>query len=325
MKKHYLVILAAALFCLALCGCGVKKEDVVNRIFEEKADSFRCDMDTDLDVTMGMGGMSLDMGMGGRCSFDIDTADPAATAIHAVVNFTASAMGSTNAVRGESYVVTEDGQARTYVTDFNTGEWSVSTADTAGQTTLDEATRQRVKDELKNVLMQADMDSKTQTVGSEECYELKLDTDAAVFNNLVDVLWDAVDSSTRAKLREQGFEITSVKSFLPYLHIDATVYASKDSGRIVEMDVDLSKTDTAALLAEAMKSAAPMARAMGVDLSQIKLTLTKTEFSFRFSDYNNVKVEVPEDVREAAEGGAEEEETEAEEEETEAEEEEYAD
>ena len=315
MKKHYLVMLAAALFCLALCGCGVKKEDVVNRIFEEKADSFHCDMDTDVDITMGMGGMSLDMSVGGRSSFDIDAADPAATAVHAVVNFTASAMNNKNTIRGESYVVTEDGQAKTYVTDFNTGDWTMSAVDAAEQATLDEATRQRVKDELKNVLMQADMDSKTQTVGSEECYELKLDTDAGVFNNLVDVLWDAVDSATRAQLREQGFEITSVKSFLPYIHIDGTVYASKDSGRIVEMDVDLSKTDTTALLAEAMKSAAPMARAMGVDLSQIKLTLVKTEFSFRFSDYNNVKVEVPEDVREAAEGGAEDPEAEGEEEE----------
>ena len=118
----------------------------------------------------------------------------------------------------------------------------------------------------------------------------------------VDVFWVAVDSANRAKLRDQGFDIAAVKTILPMIHLDATIYTSKDSGRIVELDVDLSKTDTDALLAEAMKSAGPVANAMGINLSQIKLTLTKTEFSFRFSDYNNVKVEVPQEVRDEAEG-----------------------
>ncbi len=313
MKKHFLAILGAVLLCAALCGCGVNKEEVVNRIFEEKADSFHCDTDVALDFTLGMGGMSLDMGMDGRVQLDFDGTDKDASAIYALVDFTASAMGNKNRVNGETYVINEDGVTKNYAKDLASGNWSVNAVETT-QGVMDEASRQKILDELKNILMMADLSSKTQTVGSEECYELKMDTDGSIFNNMVDIAWDAVDSETRAKLREQGFEISTVKAFLPMLHIDATIYTSKDSGRIVEIDVDLSKTDTEALIAEAMKSAGPLAGAMGIDLSQIKLTLSKTEFSFRLSDYNNVKVEVPQDVRDAAEGGEEEYEEEEEEE-----------
>ncbi len=316
MKKKFFVMLAAALFCLALCGCGVSKEEVVEKIFEEKADSFHSLMDMDLDVTMGMGGMSLDMSMNATMNVDFDGKDPDSSSVHANMSISTSAMNQRNTQSMELYTVTEDGMSKNYMTDTNNaGRWRLYAADAATGNKMDEATRQKFLDELKAVLMTADLEKDTQTIGSEECYELKLDTDASVLNGVVDVLWDAMDAEARVEMRQSGVDITDVKSYLPYIKIKASVYTSKENGKIMQVDLDLSETDTAGLLQKAAGAAGAAAASMGVNISAVKLDIVKLDISFRMSDYNNVTVTVPDEVRQSAEGGAGEDEAEEEEEE----------
>ena len=316
--KKYFVMLAAALLCLALCGCGVSKEEVVNKIFEEKADSFHSLMDLEMDMTMGMGGMSLDLSVGGTMNLDFDGRDKDNPSMHMTMNLSTSAMGQKNVQNMESYIVTEDGQPKNYMTSTtNAGRWVLSTNDAATGSKMDEATRQKFLDELKNVLMTADLEKDTQNIGSEECYVLKMDTDGSVLNGVVEVLWDALDASARAEMRNAGTDLVDIKSILPYIKIKASIYTSKENGKIMQTDLDLSGTDTVGLLQKAAGAAGAAAASMGVNLSAVKMDFNKFDLSFRMSDYNNVTVTVPDEVRESAEGGA------GDEEEDEAEEEEY--
>ncbi|MBR3306441.1 MAG: hypothetical protein IKI75_04190 [Lachnospiraceae bacterium] len=302
MKKRFFAIGAAALSLAALCGCGATTESVVDKMYENQAESMAMAMDVDVDVTASMSGMDVDFTASGSVDVEMDGIGSDESDAHASCDLKVSAMGSEQKVKTESYAISDDGEVTTYIKDPDSGEWTYTTAE-AGENPLDEETMGKVRDEMKEVLKGAELQKKTEKAGGEDCYVLKLSDSADVFGDAIQVIWDATSDLTD-EAEDAGVDMDVVKDYLSCINFDATIYASKASGRCVQLDLDLSGIDVDALKDKAEESLGDMVGSLGVDLDEIGVEISALNISITFSDWDDVEVEVPDDViDEAVEAG----------------------
>ena len=297
MKKKLAVLLGAgALTMAALCGCGATTEQVVDKMFDQDAKSFAMNMDMDVDVSAGISGMSIDLSVGGTMEAEVDNSDEDAPASHVTLDVKASAMGSSQKVKTESYVITDDDEVATYVKDPDSGDWTVTRAE-GEENPLDKKTREKIIDEVKDVIKGAELQKKTEKKEGEDCYVLKLNTTADAFEGVIDVMWDALGDDVTDEISDAGADKKTIVKYLSYFNIDSTFYASKKNGYLVAMDLDLAESDTDGLIKQAGKDFGDMTSALGVDLDSISLDISALSFNLTFSDWDDAEVELPKDVK----------------------------
>ena len=297
MKKRLAVLLGAgALTMAALCGCGATTESIVDKMFEQETESFAMNMDMDIDVSAGISGMTLDVGMSGTVESEIDNSDEDAPSTHMTMDLKASAMGSSEKIKTESYVLTDDKEVSTYVKDPDTGDWTLTKAEVA-ENPVDKKSREKIIDEVKEVLKDSELQKKTEKKEGEDCYVLKLNTTADAFEGVIDVIWDSLGDDITSEAEEAGVGKKNIVKYLGFLNIDATIYASKKEGYLVAMDLSLAETDVDGLLKQASKDFGDLTSGLGLDLDSISVDISALAFNFTFSDWNDVEVELPKDVK----------------------------
>ncbi|MBR5419605.1 MAG: hypothetical protein IK115_00500 [Lachnospiraceae bacterium] len=300
MKKGMLATIGAAALSLGLlCGCGATTESVVEKMFDEAAESFACTVEMDVDGSAGVSGFNVDFGLSGTADMEVDNNDADAPAYHMLADIKASAMGSSEKVKTEAYVITENNNVKTYTLDPDSDEWTLTEVPVE-ENPLDSKSRKKMISELKDVLGEAQLQKKAEKIGSESCHVLKLNTTADAFKGIVKIAMDAVDDKTKEEIEDAGVDLDKITDYLSFITIDATIYASQKTGRCVQLDVNLGESDFAGLIKKVSKDFGSMADGLGVDMSSVKLEFDKLSFSVMFSDWDDVKVKIPKDVEENA-------------------------
>ena len=297
MKKRLAVLLGAgALTMAALSGCGATTESIVDKMFDQDTESFAMTMDMDVDVSAGISGMNIDLGASGTVESEVDNSDEDSPASHMTMDLKASAMGSSQKVKTESYIITDDKEVSTYVKDPDTGDWTLTKAE-VDENPLDKKSREKIIDEVKDVLKGAELQKKTEKKEGQDCYVLKLNTTLDAFDGVIDVVWDAIGDEVTEEAADAGLDKKTIVKYLSYINIDANVYASKKDGYLVAMDLNLAETDVDGFLKQAGKDFGDMTSGLGIDLDSISIDISALAFNFTFSDWNDVEVEVPKDVK----------------------------
>lgn len=297
MKKKIAVLLGAgSLAMAALCGCGATTESIVDKMFDQDAESFTMTMDMDIDVSAGMSGLSIPLQLSGTMEAEVDNSDEDAPASHVSLDVKASAMGSSQKVKTESYLITEDDQITSYVKDPDSGDWSYTSAEVK-ENPLDKKSREKIIDEVKEVLKTAELQKKTEKKEGEDCYVLTLSTTFDAFDGIIDVFWDSMDAEVTDAAAEAGVDKKAIVKYLEYFNVDATIYASKKNGYMVAMDMDFAESDTDGLLKQVNKDFGDLFSTLGVDFSTIKVDLSTLSFSTVFGDWGDSEVSIPKDVK----------------------------
>ena len=297
MRKKLAVLLGAGSLAMAvLCGCGATTESVVDKMFDQDAKSFTMTMDMDVDVSAGMSGVSIPVQLSGTVEAEVDNNDEDAPASHVSLDAKASAMGSSQKVKTESYLITEDDQITSYVKDPDSGDWSYTTAEVK-ENPLDKKSREKIIDEVKDVFKTAELQKKTEKKEGEDCYVLKLSTTFDSFEGVIDVIWDAMDEEVTEAASEAGVDKKAIVKYLGYFNVDATIYASKKNGYMVAMDMDFAESDTDGLLKQVNKDFGSMLSGFGVDLSTVSFEISALSVNAVLSDWDDSEVSVPKDVK----------------------------
>ena len=301
MKSKWLMTAGAAVLSMGiLAGCGAPTaEKLVDKMYEEPAESFVMDMEMDADVTAGVSGMSVNLTLGGSVEMEYDASEKDAPSTHVTTDLNYSAMGQKDTIKTEAYAITGEDEVVSYAKNPEDGTWIKSTAEVK-ENPFDEETREKMLEEIKGVFKTGTVEKKTQKVGSEECYVLKLNTTADAFSGILDIAFDAMGDEVEDSMKEAGMKTDDIVDILANINLDMTIYASKESGRCVQMSVDLAGTDAEGLVKEVTKMLADLIDMFGIDAESIELEIEALNFTATFSEWNEVEVEVPKKVEEEA-------------------------
>ena len=306
MKKMTVAALALTLSLSVLVGCGDKDggsgkdkkknknsdvavEDVIDSMMDaEEIDSATFEFTAALDVTAEAEGTTADIvaDIEGTCEFE-GIQDEENMAAYFDLTADVEAMGMSESMEAEAYVVSEDGETVTYVSEDG-GDWYTSTEATEIAGEVDEELLDSLKEAAKDFYKDAEVEADTEEVGGEECYVVTLDTTLASLQSVIDVLAEESEEFEDA-LDEIPVDIEDVLDCIP---VSMTMYVSVENGYCMGADVDLSDVDVEELL-----------DVCGVSMSEIgidSIDIGEISFSYTLSNINDVEVTVPDDVIENA-------------------------
>lgn len=305
MKKRFLVAAGAMTLSMGLlAGCGAPKpEEMVDKMFAEQSDSFAATIDMDVDLSASLGaGMDLDFATSGTMDMEYDATDKDAPAVHTVMDVkydvTAAGDSMSDKASTEMYTITEGDEITVYVQDPESGDWYKEA--TQGASQIDADLADQIRSEVATVLKNGEVEKKAESVNGEDCWVLKLNTNADAFAGVYQIILDAAGEEARESMEEAGIDDQMIETYLSYFNVDMTVYASTKTGQMVKVDVDMSQMDTEGLLNQVNDDFGMLLGFIGVDLSSASLDISAMSFSTTFTEWNDVEVEIPADVVENA-------------------------
>ena len=301
MRKKYLVTAGAmALSMGLLAGCGAPKADqFVDKMMENAEDSFAATIDMDIDVSVDFG-MAVDASANGGIEMEYDGSDKDAPAVHMTTDLKYAAAGQKGNLDTEVYSITEGDTVVAYAKDPDSGDW-VKTEQEVKENPLDEETMNKIREASADVMKQGEVEKKAVKVNGEDCWVLKLDTTADAYMPVYVIILDAAGDEAEDALESSGVDNQTIENYLSYFNMDMTVYASKKTGRCVKMEIDMSGSDMEGLLDQVNDDFGDMLGGF-IDLSTVSVELNAISFTVEFTEWGDVKVEVPDDgVEKAAE------------------------
>ena len=314
MKKGMKMLslaLAAGLSASILSGCSLfmNTQKVVDKMFEEQPESATNEMEFDVGISYSSQGMSMEFAASGDAEAEV-VKDGEETMTHSIVNAKLTIPEMLTSMLGqdipkystEIYTTGDEQEQTVYMYDSADKEWRMTTAEVGKG--IDEAKLEEVQEALKQVLYKAELQKKSEKVGGEDCYVLKLNTTGDDFEDVFDVLLTIEDEdgkSLKDAIEDSGdVTVKDIKSMLQYIEVDATIYASKKKGYCVSYEVDLGATDLAAMVKKGMDIAGVSEDDLGGMFSPDGLSFTSFYFKNTASNINDTEVDIPDDVKDNA-------------------------
>ncbi len=315
MKKGMKVLslaLAAGLSASILSGCSLfmNTQKVVDKMFESQPESATNEMEFDVGISYASQGMSMDFAVSGDAEAEV-VKDGEDTMTHSIMNAKLTIPEMLKNMIGddipkystELYTTGDSSEQTVYIYNSEDKEWRMNTTEVGKG--LDEEKIEEMEDALKQVLYKAELQKKTEKVGGENCYVLKLNTTGEDFEDILDVMLTIEDEngqSLKDAIEDSGdVTVKDIKSMLQYVQVDATIYASKKNGYCVSCEVDLSETDLAGMVKRGMDIAGVSEDDLGGMFSPDGLSFTSFYFRNTASDINDTEVDIPDDVKDEAE------------------------
>lgn len=235
MKKIIALALCLVMVLGLLAGCGEKPMDVktLTQKMDEAAKnqtSAAYKMALELEMTMGMEGMTLTMGADANLDMK---ADLAKNALWVDVDAALDVLGETQEIGMEIYTGTaEDGTATMYIYEDSTGTWmKAAMEDFAGQISQMQGSTIKMSDIPQEKMTLAE---EKQTVGTSECFVLTMDADGSFFseqmNSMMGAAAETMDEETAAMLENLDWSKLNVKAVY---FVDAKTFQT------VQMDMDV--------------------------------------------------------------------------------------
>lgn len=178
--KRISLILVLSLLILALAGCGkMTTEKLALKMVEATGGKMMTQatttMDLELDMTLGQGGMNMDLGM--DINYDMDMkmqADPYLMYGEISMDMAMEIMGQTmeETLNTKTYMELVDGKAISYAYDESTDTWQSSEVDM--EETMESVTKGMDYSFLKDMIPEIIMDEEKQILNGTEVYVLRM-------------------------------------------------------------------------------------------------------------------------------------------------------
>lgn len=280
IRKITALLLAAVMVLGLFSGCekAMDAETLVQKMTEASANvtDMGGKMDMDIDMTMSVTGMSLDMGMNLSGEYRT-TSEPMAGWMD--MTFSMEMMGMTQEMQMVSYYAEEDGVLVSYAYDSSTDMWTCSEAeemmDMGSMTTMD-----LTEIAAGNMVLAEEK----QTIGDREAYVLDVTITGELLNKAMaesmEVLDGELDEEVAAMMEGMDFSAMSMKAVY---YIDCETYLP------LQMDIEIQGMgDALGTMINAMMSEEAMD-----DSVDYEFTVDVTKFTISMSELVYADVQVP--------------------------------
>lgn len=280
IRKITALLLAAVMVLGLFSGCekAMDAETLVQKMTEASANvtDMGGKMDMDIDMTMSVTGMSLDMGMNLSGEYRT-TSEPMAGWMD--MTFSMEMMGMTQEMQMVSYYAEEDGVLVSYAYDSSTDMWTYSEAeemmDMGSMTTMD-----LTEIAAENMVLAKEK----QTIGDREAYVLDVTITGELLNKAMaesmEVLDGELDEEVAAMMEGMDFSAMSMKAVY---YIDCETYLP------LQMDIEIQGMgDALGTMINAMMSEEAMD-----DSVDYEFTVDVTKFTISMSELVYADVQVP--------------------------------
>lgn len=280
IRKITALLLAAVMVLGLFSGCEktMDAETLVQKMTEASANvtDMGGKMDMDIDMTMSVTGMSLDMGMNLSGEYRT-TSEPMAGWMD--MTFSMEMMGMTQEMQMVSYYAEEDGVLVSYAYDSSTDMWTRSEAeemmDMGSMTTMD-----LTEIAAENMVLAKEK----QTIGDREAYVLDVTITGELLNKAMaesmEVLDGELDEEVAAMMEGMDFSAMSMKAVY---YIDCETYLP------LQMDIEIQGMgDALGTMINAMMSEEAMD-----DSVDYEFTVDVTKFTISMSELVYADVQVP--------------------------------
>lgn len=280
IRKITALLLAAVMVLGLFSGCekAMDAETLVQKMTEASANvtDMGGKMDMDIDMTMSVTGMSLDMGMNLSGEYRT-TSEPMAGWMD--MTFSMEMMGMTQEMQMVSYYAEEDGVLVSYAYDSSTDMWTCSEAeemmDMGSMTTMD-----LTEIAAENMVLAKEK----QTIGDREAYVLDVTITGELLNKAMaesmEVLDGELDEEVAAMMEGMDFSAMSMKAVY---YIDCETYLP------LQMDIEIQGMgDALGTMINAMMSEEAMD-----DSVDYEFTVDVTKFTISMSELVYADVQVP--------------------------------
>lgn len=280
IRKITALLLAAVMVLGLFSGCekAMDAETLVQKMTEASANvtDMGGKMEMDIDMTMSVTGMSLDMGMNLSGEYRT-TSEPMAGWMD--MTFSMEMMGMTQEMQMVSYYAEEDGVLVSYAYDSSTDMWTCSEAeemmDMGSMTTMD-----LTEIAAGNMVLAEEK----QTIGDREAYVLDVTITGELLNKAMaesmEVLDGELDEEVAAMMEGMDFSAMSMKAVY---YIDCETYLP------LQMDIEIQGMgDALGTMINAMMSEEAMD-----DSVDYEFTVDVTKFTISMSELVYADVQVP--------------------------------
>lgn len=280
IRKITALLLAAVMVLGLFSGCekAMDAETLVQKMTEASANvtDMGGKMEMDIDMTMSVTGMSLDMGMNLSGEYRT-TSEPMAGWMD--MTFSMEMMGMTQEMQMVSYYAEEDGVLVSYAYDSSTDMWTCSEAeemmDMGSMTTMD-----LTEIAAENMVLAEEK----QTIGDREAYVLDVTITGELLNKAMaesmEVLDGELDEEVAAMMEGMDFSAMSMKAVY---YIDCETYLP------LQMDIEIQGMgDALGTMINAMMSEEAMD-----DSVDYEFTVDVTKFTISMSELVYADVQVP--------------------------------
>ncbi|HOO79308.1 MAG TPA: hypothetical protein PLQ04_02865 [Lachnospiraceae bacterium] len=292
MKKRLLFLaMSLGLSVAMLSGCGkVTTESLVDGMFNNEMESATANTTMDITADIEINGATISFAVNGEFDMLMNglKKDAEEQVAYLDGSVAVEAMGQNEEVPFEIYTVVAEDMTTVYAYDETTDSWAYTENETE-EDPIDEDTVKEIQDAMKTVLAEAELAEDTEDVEGEECYVLTLETTGEAFEDVFNVMSDALATST------DDVDMDDIKAFFPYFSINLTMYISKDSGNCVCVEVDMSETDIMGMFEE---SGVDPSESLGMEITNI--SFSACSFKTTLTDIDKTDVEVPSDVTDNA-------------------------
>lgn len=179
-------------------------------------------MDMDMDMTMSMTGMTMDLGMDMEADvkYKMDM-----SAGYIGIKFGFEAMGQSEQMEMENYIVSEGDQIVSYVHESATDSWVKTTQDTAELKTMQEELMGTALKFNEIPVENMTLAEEKETLNGKSCYVLNVNMDGAYFQEAMNTMMDTMTEELEEMEAElfDGIDWSALNVKLVY-HVDAETF-----------------------------------------------------------------------------------------------------
>lgn len=300
-KMGVLAIAGSAL--LATTGCGMTTEKIIDKMYDQKMESFSSVSDVDFEFKLSMTGVDVKVGASGEYDMSVEQPSEDEASVYAYVDMTVSALGQKQTIETEVYSLVDGEEVEVYALDPTSDTWMHSVQELENAM-MDEAVREDIEKSFRKVLSEAELQKDTEKVDGDVCYVLKLNTNLDAFSEIYEIAYDqaneAADGELDNLLEEAELTNDDIIDLLSYINVDMTIYASKADGYCRRVIVDFTGSDLQGLFdAFCDISGLDPEESFGMEVEDMEFSAFCIDTTI--SDINDTEVSVPKDVEEEAE------------------------
>ncbi|MDE6686371.1 MAG: hypothetical protein K2K17_03545, partial [Lachnospiraceae bacterium] len=268
-------------------------ESLIDGLYENEIESQTADVEMEIELSISAMGFSFDVSADGdfEVQYSVGKKDAVTTYINGEFAAKIPVGGIDEKLGIEAYSIVDDETVTSYAS-VEGGEWYMTELELDDSAGMDQETTDKIAEAMKDVLKEnGELAEDTEKVEGEECYVITATIEGSDWSDVLEPMQDMID-----EVMEEADMDVDMLSWFEYISADITYYISKDTGYLVKAEMDMSDTDLLGMFEQMVKDLGGEEDLADVFEGLESVSFSKFYISAVYSDVNDTKVEVPDDV-----------------------------